>query len=264
MRWAEGRAGGRGVTRTAYGPRVLSFGGGVQTTALAVLVAKGELACERIIFADTGGEHPATYAHLQEFQAWLIDRGCPIERVAAPVGPLADYIRARSTPIPVRVGDNEGIGHRQCTRQWKITPLTKAAGRPCTMILGISYDEVQRMKPSPDKGVTREWPLIDMRLTREDCRRIIADASLPEAPKSACFFCPLLPVAHYRRMASEEPDLFAQCVALENVINERRSAKGQRPAYLSATCRPLAELGAGQLSMFASQEAEECEGVCFV
>ncbi len=36
--------------------RILSFGGGLQTTAMAVMVAKGELQIDKAIFSDTGGE----------------------------------------------------------------------------------------------------------------------------------------------------------------------------------------------------------------
>ena len=47
---------------------ILSLGAGVQSTTLALLAARGELPLpEAAVFADTGWESAATYAHL----AWL-------------------------------------------------------------------------------------------------------------------------------------------------------------------------------------------------
>ena len=48
----------------------LSYGAGVQTTALLVLVASGKQPRPAaVLFADTGGEHPETYAYLAEIDA---------------------------------------------------------------------------------------------------------------------------------------------------------------------------------------------------
>src|SRR5688572_32281679 len=76
MRWLTERCstagGGRRVAGDGAGRRViLSLGAGVQSTALALLAARGELPLpEAAIFADTGWESAVTYAHLD----WLTDR----------------------------------------------------------------------------------------------------------------------------------------------------------------------------------------------
>jgi hypothetical protein len=250
--------------------RVLSFGGGIQTTALAIMVAGGRAETDVMVFADTGSESPATYRHMESFEAWLRERGCEVVHVEAPVGPLYEYVWERSAVIPVRVGNNEGLGHRQCTRQWKITPILNYAkslteDRPIIMQLGISYDEIYRMKPSPDKGVVREWPLVDLKMTREDCRKVILDTGITEAPKSACYFCPLLPGAHFKRLAVEAPNLFEKAAKLEDRMNTRR--EGKKPVYLTATGKSLRHLQTGQMSLLAmldGQEGAECEGSCFL
>ena len=40
---------------------IMSFGAGVQTTTLAILVAQGKVKCDAVVFADTKGEKPETY-----------------------------------------------------------------------------------------------------------------------------------------------------------------------------------------------------------
>lgn len=250
--------------------KVLSFGGGIQTTALAIMVTQGRVQTDVIVMADPGSESAGTYRYLEMFVPWLRKRGRELAVVKAKAGPLYEYVMDRSAVIPVRVGKDEAIGHRQCTRQWKITPVYEyaksiAGDGPIVMQLGISIDEVHRAKPSQDKRVTREWPLIDLGMTREDCRRVILDAGLPEPPKSACYFCPLLPGSHFARLAAEEPQAFEAAAVLEDAIIERRVAKGQRPAYLTAKGRPLRDVIAlGQSILWPSTEGDECEGTCFV
>ncbi len=252
--------------------KILSYGGGIQTTALAVLVAEGQVETDHIVFADPGSEDPRTYVHIKGMQQWLGERGLEITTVRAPVQPLYEYVWDRSAVIPVRIGHNEGLGHRQCTRQWKITPVLSHARsltdeRPIIMQLGISIDEAHRMKDSPDKDVIREWPLIDLGLRREDCRTIIREAGLPEPPKSACYFCPLRQSAYFKGLASTNPVLFEKAAALEDRINERRQEQGkEKGAYLTPSGIPLRLLATGQSSFLdqVDNEAEECEGVCFV
>ena len=120
--------------------------------------------------------------------------------------------------------------------------------RPIIMQLGISYDEIHRMKDSPDKDVVRAWPLIERKMNREDCRRVILDAGLPEPPKSSCYFCPLLPGKYFKRLAAEDPVLFENAAALEDRMNTRR--EGKKPDH--AGCRP------------ASPEAQGTHKVCIV
>ncbi len=247
--------------------KVLSFGGGVQTTALLLLIIKGEVKTDTIIFADTGGELPGTYRWIDMMEARALKAGIPFDRVTTPEGSLYDYVWDRSAAIPVRIGDNEGLGHRQCTRQWKITPILKHARtltqeRPLTMQLGISYDEIHRMKDSPDKDVVREWPLIDLKMTRRDCRAIIREEfGDEEPPKSACYFCPMLPASYFRRLASESPDIFEKAAALEDRINVKWR-DGKKPAFLTPMGKPLRTLDVGQMNFF-SDESAECEGSCF-
>ena len=51
---------------------VASFGGGVNSTAMLVgLWERGEKV-DLILFADTGGEKPHTYAHVMEMSEWPI------------------------------------------------------------------------------------------------------------------------------------------------------------------------------------------------
>jgi len=247
--------------------KVLSFGGGNQTTALAVLWAKGIIDVDVAAFADTGDETDATYAHIETVRRWLAGYGKTIETVrAAKLPTLREYVKERSTPIPVIL--DAGIGHRQCTSRWKIEPVQKlaktlAAGAHVYMIVGISVDEPWRIKQAPEPWITREYPLVERRITKAGCREIAAAAGLPEAPKSACFYCPLQSMDRWRWLEAEEPAKFADAVELEDVINARRSAKGQPPAYMTSARIPLRQVRTAG-SMLPGLFGNECEGACDV
>src|SRR5690606_25124341 len=72
----------------------------------------------------------------------------------------------------------------------------------------------------------REHPLIDLRLTRKDCKAIVADAGLPVPPKSSCFFCPFHKRSEWIELRREQPELFKRAVEIENRLNEKRAKLG--------------------------------------
>ncbi|MFE1787168.1 hypothetical protein ACFW7J_01985, partial [Streptomyces sp. NPDC059525] len=113
---------------------------------------------------------------------------------------------------------------------------------PATVGIGISVDEIHRAnrrRSEPHEQI--EYPLLDLRLRRDDCEQIIKDAGLPVPPKSSCFFCPFRTVDAWRQQRQAEPELFEQAVALEKTVNGRRAALGRDPVYLTRFGRPLAE-----------------------
>ena len=56
---------------------VLAYGGGLNSSALIVGLHQREIPVDLILFADTGGEQPETYAYLPIMNQWLIDHGMP-------------------------------------------------------------------------------------------------------------------------------------------------------------------------------------------
>lgn len=183
--------------------RYMSLGAGVQSTAMFILAVRGEIPRPAIaIFADTGDEPPWVYEQVERLQDFSRD----IEIRTVKAGPLSEKItepRSKSVFIPAFVdtgGPKRGMLFRTCTERFKIRPIKKlvkqlmgfglrdTVTRSAACQLGISMDEVQRMKPNPLEWATNEFPLIDLRLSREGCRRIVLDAGMPEPQKSACVY----------------------------------------------------------------------------
>jgi hypothetical protein len=167
--------------------------------------------------------------------------------------------QTRSIGIPVRMNTSGAPANRNCTIDFKVKQVAKeikARGAtkddPARVALGISLDEFHRMKPSRLPVQVSEWPLVDLRITRNDCLNIIRDAGLPQPPKSSCWFCPFHTKAAWREMARDEPDMFIRSVELERFINRRREDIGKDPVWLSSALKPLDQAfqDTGQLPMF--------------
>lgn len=58
-------------------PLVVSFGAGVNSTAMLCGFAERGIRPDAILFADTGGERPETYRFLDTMDVWLAQNGMP-------------------------------------------------------------------------------------------------------------------------------------------------------------------------------------------
>lgn len=243
-------------------PQVLSLGAGIQSTALLFLNAEGKITSPAgvAIFADTGGEMPATYRHL-----WNLAGAFPLFVVRKE--PALEEAARKRPVLPMRSGDT--LTPRRCTTSWKAEVIerwmTRNGLKPAVVQLGISIDESHRMKDSPTPWLRRRWPLIEMGWTREDCRRYLADRLDYEPARSACFFCPLRPRAWWKYLAAHHPDLFERACQVEEQTPNRPGFEAYR---LSGVGRPLRQaFGGGQLPLRLfddGQEGAECDGFCFI
>ena len=243
--------------------RVLSFGGGVQTTALAVLWMRGEVDADVAIFADTLGETPETYAHIDRLRQDLDRAGRRLVRVVSSLGALEEHaIADKFSPIP-SFTPGAGQSKRECTSNWKIRPIRRwlrdQGVRRATMLIGISIDEVHRMRDPNVQWITNEYPLIDRRLTRANCVEIASAAGYVNTPKSACFFCPYQAPGRWARLAVDHPELFIRAEAIESATGRHLTRRGPiRSVAAASAYLPGMAPGDGDGS------GDECEGVCFV
>ena len=188
----------------------LSLGWGVQSWTIAAMAALGELPpVDLAIHSDTGHEAAGTYAHAEKWTSWLEERGVLVVTVRPENNSVIreDWGKKSGTPsiqIPAftfsHSSGDAGQIDRQCTRQWKITPIRKhlriklgrkkpkAESVECWQ--GISLDEWSRMRDSDVKYIRNVYPLVDRRMTRLDCIQWLQKHNLDVPPKSACVFCP--------------------------------------------------------------------------
>jgi hypothetical protein len=189
---------------------VLSFGGGVNSVALMLMLLQDDAPLDEVVFADTGAEVPETYEYVDLARTLLAEHGIPLT-VVRKNGPGLYETCQRRRVIPSAVW-------RWSTRDFKIQPIHRyyrSLGRPIVQYVAIAFDELERMKDSRVDYVENVYPLVDRRVSRAGCIEIISQAGLPPAVKSGCFFCPFNTLSRWAWLASAHPDLFEKAVALE-------------------------------------------------
>ena len=272
---------------------VLSLGAGVQSSTLALMAAAGEVTPmpTAAIFADTQAEPASVYRWLDWIEKEL---PFPVHRVTK--GSLSDgqlkihkRVKTVGKPwsrslIPAFVKNpdgTKGIMGRGCTYDYKIRELLKKQrelggikrGQKTVGVvswIGISLDEVVRMKSSRERWVENRWPLIEKEMTRHDCLRWMQSHGYPPPPRSACVYCPFHSDAEWRRLQKDEPAEFERAVKFELQLQavKKISDNMNGVLFLHASLKPLGEVdfstdlqkGQGMLHGFGN----ECEGMCGV
>ena len=264
---------------------VISYGGGVQSTAMLVLAAQGKLGLDvdAALFANVGddSEHPATLTYVREVAIpWAAERGLPVHELHRVMRDgtsrtlWQDLMRdSRTINIPVRM-DNGAPGNRNCTHTYKVKVVGKwlkahgaSADNPATVCIGISTDEFMRASNKRAEPYERPvYPLLDLGMDRAACQKVIADAGLPVPPKSSCFFCPFHRPQMWAEMRRDEPELFFKAADLEATLIARREALGKDPVYLTRFAKPLPEAVAEAQEMLPgfSPDMDTCDsGYCW-
>ena len=189
--------------------KVLSFGGGLQTTALAIMIAKGDIEVDEVVFADTGVEKPETYWYIENYVKPILT--VPFVTVVSHLGTLYEHCWEKKL-IP-------SVIHRWCTDKFKVRPIEKHYPKGTVFYVGFSSDEINRAeKPS---RMIREFPLIERNLSVSDCKGIISDYGFPIPLRSSCYFCVYEPYIEYNWLKNNHPELIDKALALEARHYER-------------------------------------------
>lgn len=276
--------------------RYIALGAGVQSSVMALMASRGEIEpmpnCA--IFADTQWEPKYVYEHLDWLETQL---SFPVYRVTR------DNIREislkstritnrelvdRNQPVvyamPVFTdSDAGGIVQRQCTLKYKIEPLQQKVrallgyakgqsvgkGIMAEAWMGISRDEVHRVKDSRVGWITHRWPLIEERMSRFDCQ-LWFEKNYPNRPlaKSACIGCPYHSDRNWKEMKEKDETSWNDAVDFDHKLRQGplRAFGLKNLSYLHRSMTPLDEVSfenetdRGQMDMFG----EECEGMCGV
>ena len=263
--------------------RVLSLGAGVQSSTLAFLYQNGVLkpAPHFAIFADTQTEPKAVYDYLEllkkkitKFPIYTVTEGCLHEDVLSG----GKFV---TPPFFIKHPDGKrGMGRRQCTGDYKIKVIQKGVREilgyrkgtwfrhKVDMIIGISVDEIQRVKESITKWITNTYPLIDkMDWKRSDCKKYFSEQALPTPPRSACWMCPYRNDDEWIHLKENHPSEFKMAVEFDKKI--RSLPKFHNENYLHISLKPLGEVEFkpkktdDQLGLMSYMQ-NECEGMCGV
>jgi hypothetical protein len=256
--------------------RVLSHGGGVQTSTLLFMAARGEIdPIDAAIIGDTGDEEQKVWDYL-DYAAELTR--VPIIRTQR--GDLNEHIRrSKSEPdgkqlvtLPYFMGDG-GRMMRTCTKTLKIDAVTQEIrkllglrkgqrvpkGVKVEVLIGISTDEKARaggFPAEPWQGV--RYPLLEEDMSFAGCLSWLAARQYRKPPRSRCIRCPFRSNESWRNLS---PDDFESACQTDDFLRaDGKPPRGMNSlAYLHADRIPLREVDLTRPDMFPE---DDCMGAC--
>jgi len=199
------------VPMTFKDDHIISWGGGVNSTAIIALHLLGKLEGKpEIVFADTGCEYPETYAYINVVGNKLVKEGWKVT-ILRPYTHREYYGTKVKNNLYQYLWDRKDVPtfrSRPCTAEYKKSPIRRYANGRKQMI-GICKDELKRLKVEDDKI----YPIKDY--TRDGCAWLIGKAGLPLPIKSGCYLCPFQDKARWIDLHNNHKKLWDKTIALE-------------------------------------------------
>jgi hypothetical protein len=261
--------------------QIVSYGGGTNSTAMLVgLHERGERP-DAIVFADTGGEKPHTYQHIEDVSAWCLSVGFP-EVITVRGSQPQQVIDGGLYEECLRLGvlPSKAYGFGSCSMKWKIEPQRKFDKVFCaergiemsslTRLVGFDADEPSRMERAIANAhktpIGQRFPLIEWDWGRDECIEAIARAGLKQPGKSACYFCPSSKKPEILELKREYPVLFAKSVEMER---KALAGEGPAPALMaeglgrSFSWTELVKFSEAQCNLFSDAGTPEVDCGCY-
>jgi hypothetical protein len=209
---------------------LLTFGGGTNSSAIiAGIIEKDLPRPDLILFANTGGEKPHTYQHIDWMQSFLKQHGFPeitiVKRTLRNgTSPTLedDVLRLKTLP-------SIAFGWKTCSQKFKIAPQDQYCnkffkedfkqGNKVVKYIGYDFAEERRwmkMKVEDDKYVYKT-PLVDWQWDRQECVESLKRIGIPQPGKSACFYCPSTKKSEIFELKQHYPELLNRALTMESV-----------------------------------------------
>lgn len=270
--------------------KILSLGAGVQSSTILMMSCFKEIEkIDAAIFADTRWETQETYEWLEFLKKEAKQANIPIHTISKGNikedaqrstirGSVKKGSRAASMPYFVKnAKGTEGKIRRQCTKEYKLEIIQKKSREllgykprqripqgACEMWIGISLDEIKRCKYSKVRWVENYYPLIELGMSRINCREWFEKKGLPEPPRSSCVCCPHRNNEEWRRIRDTSPGEWEEVVEFDKSIRNTGGIRGQ--VFLHRSLKPLDEVDLSTLEEHGQINFmdDECAGLCAV
>lgn len=257
--------------------RLLSHGGGVQTSTLLFMAERGEIdPIDAAIMGDPRNEPKAVYEYLQ----YAAERtNTPLHVVSK--GDIIEHVRrSKGEPdgkqlvtLPYYLADG-GQMMRTCTKSLKIDAVTMKAremlglkkgqrvpkGVTVEVLIGISTDEKLRaggFAAEPWQSI--RYPLLEEDMSFASCIRWLEERQYRKPPRSRCIICPYRSNESWRAL---EPGEFELACEIDDMLRaDGKPPRGmQSLAYLHRDRVPLRNVDLNREDdLFPT---DDCMGVC--
>ena len=177
---------------------IVSYGAGVNSTAMLVGMFEKGVPVDLILFADPGSEQPYTYEYLPIMDGWLARHRMPCIQTVYCTDRNGDRLTLEQECLCSGTLPAIAYGYKKCSLKHKAAPQDKfcnhyppcreawARGEKVVKYIGYDVDEISRRENAreqdeADPKYTKVYPLMDWGWTREDCVAAIQRAGLPRS-----------------------------------------------------------------------------------
>lgn len=201
----------------------ISNGMGAPSMYLLVMAAKGEIPAKLSITGDTGSENDMLWSNGRRttskvyfdeiIEPFAKDNGLEavivrsLDENGNPLIPIVDLLKSGSTAGVPLFGSNGGKLNQACTSKYKIRAvrqeLRRRGATTARVALGLTITEVHRIKPADVQWCENYWPLIDVKLYRQDINERLEKMGIPWLITTECDNCPHQNLARWRRRTPE-------------------------------------------------------------
>jgi len=230
--------------RAGRAQQVWACGGGVQSTAIAALIVMGKLPKPDLSWiVDVGWEPASTWKHVDEV---LIPRLANIG-VTLNILRTTDYVdnnpidQSGHLRLPAYRVSLEGRRMKfdmHCSQGWKRRVANQwlrfQGVERCDTWLGISTDEIRRVRKSTLHWNQNRYPLVELGIDRGKCLYLLGKNGWPIPPRTSCYMCPNHSDAGWIELKRNAPEDFERAVQLEREIRTT-----QPDVFLHEFCQPL-------------------------
>ena len=203
---------------------IVSFSGGKDSTALLFMMLDCKMPIDRIIFVDTTKEFPQMYEHID-----LVEKKCGLKIERTKIN--FDYWFGDHIKTKGKMKGSTGYGWPDFRNRWctalKIEAYCRVAygigrssiGRSRTNeveYLGITFDEVSRIRNKKDNGRNIKYPLVRWKIIGKQalayCKKLgFTWGNLYDKfARVSCWCCPLQRMAELKCLYNSFPDLWKQ------------------------------------------------------
>lgn len=261
-----------GMRSYAQPLNVISLGAGKQSSymLLQALEGKFQYKPDFAIISDTGCEPKYVYEYLDWLNGYVKEK-YNFDIITVTAGNILrdtlEYVageRKRVAQLPLKLNGG-GLVMRQCTFDYKIAPLRKYLqqvrnGSKIRLWIGISLDEMERMKDSNVKYIEHYYPLVSNQIRIDQIVNWFKINGMKEPGKSACLICPFHSDQYWRRFKKEFPIEFETACSFDDAI--RNYPKLKSKSFLSNHRKPLREIDFTYSPSLFPELIEECDGLC--
>jgi len=272
---------------------IISFGGGVQSTAMAILAAQKKIEVDAFVFCDTGFEQSDVFIFMEKFTIPLI-KNSGIDFYIAKTEDISPKYYADMKLPPFFLLNQDGAigrGSAYCSGNWKTDVFKRFCSeqfgsKKFDVMLGFSTDEKHRALNMAKKNASKriltafqddvfgdgidikqtlkilstkrkKWnysfPLLDFEMSRDDCQKLVIDTFKNNAPRSSCKFCPNHTQDEWNHVMTGNDR--------EWLVNFDKTLRIKN-WFLTSDCKPIDEIKFDQKNETIFTRA--CSGGCFI